>query len=85
LKKDFPLKCRECENLVRGFFNQMERSLEDPVERGALFGEDLRRRGHSVLLDFWTWDREVNADAFVSNARPKIRKAAYSTLGSSQG
>ncbi len=43
------------------FFNQMEKSLQDPAERLALFGEDLRKHRPNVVLDFWTWDKEINA------------------------
>lgn len=43
------------------FFNQMEKSLQDPAERLALFGEDLKKHRPHAVLDFWAWDREVNA------------------------
>lgn len=43
------------------FFNQMEKSLQDPAERLALFGEDLKKHRPHAVLDFWAWDKEVNA------------------------
>lgn len=43
------------------FFNQMEKSLQDPAERLALFGEDLKKHRPNAVLDFWAWDKEVNA------------------------
>lgn len=67
------------------FFNQMEKSLQDPKERLALFGEELRKRRRDVLLDFWAWDKEVNAQPYQPSARLKGQRAANSPSGSSQG
>lgn len=67
------------------FFNQMEQSLQNPNERLALFGEDLRKRRKEVLLDFWAWDKDVNAQPFQPSARLKGQRAANSPSGSSQG
>lgn len=67
------------------FFNLMEKSLQDSKERLALFGEELRKRRRDVLLDFWAWDKEVNAQPYQPSARLKGQRAANSPSGSSQG
>lgn len=67
------------------FFSQMQQSLGDPAEKAALFAEDLKKRREGFLLDFWAWDREVNAQPYGALQGSKGERAANSSSGSSQG